>query len=240
MVTRATRRALVVILSIGLLIAATAGGAAAAITPFPQDFSFDERGVRADAYWQSCEEPDSEGVTRCVSISASVFDGRQHNRDPEFGSVNGAFSFLCVFRSEEAYMENGDISEQVSEGGCVVDPEIVVDGLEVLEVSASLDLVEEVCVIVDPETGETMCEPGPSRTVSVDLTITGTGEIISDRWVANGTSVVDGVRCHSLSAMSGTGRDASASIQVGADDPGASEYAFMTDGRTRMSQRCAG
>ena len=42
MVTRAARRALVLILSIGLL-AATVGGAAAAITPFPQDFSFDER-----------------------------------------------------------------------------------------------------------------------------------------------------------------------------------------------------
>ena len=239
MVTRAARRALALILSIGLL-AATVGGAAAAITPFPQDFSFDERGVRADAYWQTCEEPDTEGVTRCVTLNASVFDGRQHNRDAEFGNVNGAFSFLCVFRAEEAFTEDGYISEQRSEGGCVVDPEIVVDGLESLEVSASLDLVEEVCVIVDPETGETMCEPGPSRTVSVDLTFTGTGEILSDRWVASGTSVIDGVRCHFLSAISGIGRDASASIQVGDEDPGASEYAFMTDGRTRMSQRCAG
>jgi hypothetical protein len=238
MVTRAARRALVLMLSIGLL-AATAGGAAAAVTPFPQDFSFDERGVRADAYWQSCEESDTAGVTRCVQVSASVFDGRQHNHEPEFGNVNGSFSYLCVFRSEEAYAEDGLITEQVIESGCAFDPEIVVDDLEVLEVSSSLELVEEVCAIVDPETGETVCEPGPSRTVSVDLTVAGTGEILTDRWVSNGTSVIDGVRCHSRTAVAGIGRDATASIQVGDEDPGASQYAFMTEGRTRMAQRCA-
>ena len=239
MVTRAARRAVALLLSIGL-VAATAGAAAAAVTPFPQDFSFDERGVRADAFWQSCQEPDTEGVTRCVSLNASVFDGRQHNRDPEFGNVNGSFSFLCVFRSVEAFRGDGQLTEQSSESGCVLDPEIAVEGLDVLEVSSSLDLVENVCVIVDPEAGETVCEPGSSRTDSVDLIITGTGEIVSDRWVANGTSVIDGVRCHSVSAMSGIGRDASASIRVGDEDPGASVFAFMADGRTRMSQRCAG
>lgn len=239
MVTRATRRALAFTLSIGLLVV-SAGGAAAAVTPFPQDFSFDERGVRADAYWQSCEEPDTEGVTRCVTVNASVFDGRQHNRDPEFGSVNGSFALLCVFRSEEAWAEDGQLIDPVYEGGCAIDPEIAVDGLESLDVSASLDLVQEVCLVVDPETGETVCEPGPSRSVAVDLAITGTGEILSDRWVSNSTSVIDGVRCHSFSAISGIGRDATASILIGDEDPGASEYAFMADGRTRMSQRCAG
>lgn len=239
MVTRATRRALALILSIGLL-AATAGGAAAAVTPFPQDFSFDERGVRADAYWQSCEEPDSDGVTRCVTINASVFDGRQHNRDPQFGNVNDSLSILCVFRSEEAWTEDGQLIDPIYEGGCVFHPDMAVDGLESLEVSASVDLVQEVCVIVDPETGETVCEPGPSRTVHVDLAITGTGEISSDRWVSNSTSVIDGVRCHSFSAISGIGRDATASVRVGDEDPGAAEYAFIADGRTRMSQRCAG
>ena len=238
MVTRAVRRAVALMLSIGLL-AATAGGAAAATAPFPQDFSFDERGVRADAYWQSCEEPDTEGVTRCVQVSASVFDGRQHNHEPEFGNANGSISYLCVFRSEEAFTEDGIITEQVIESGCAFDPEILVDDLEILQVASSLELVEEVCAIVDPETGETVCEPGPSRTVSVDLTITGTGEILSDRWVSNGTSVIDGVRCHSRTAVAGIGRDASASIQVGDEDPGVSQYAFMTEGRTRMAQRCA-
>jgi hypothetical protein len=237
MVTRAARRAVVLMLSIGLL-AATAGGAAAATTPHPQDFSFDERGVRAEAYWQSCEEPDAEGVTRCVLYSASVFAGRQHNHEPEFGSVNDAFSYLCVFRSEEAYAEDGLITEQVVESGCAFDPEIVVADLDVLDVTSSLDLVEEVCAIVDPETGETFCEPGPSRTANVDFTVTGTGQIVSSRWASNGTSVIDGVRCHSRSAVAGIGRDATASIQVGGEDPGEAQYAFMTDGRTRMAQRC--
>jgi hypothetical protein len=238
MVTRAARRAVILMLSIGLL-AATAGGAAAATTPFPQDFSFDERGVRADAFWQSCDEPDTEGVTRCVVYNASVFAGRQHNSEPEFGNVNDSLSYLCVYRSEEAFTEDGLITGQIIESGCALDPEIVVDGLEVIDVTASLEMVEEVCVIVDPETGETVCEPGPSRTVSVDLTVTGSGEIVSDRWVSNGTSEIDGVRCHTRSAVSGIGRDASASIQVGDEDPGASQYAFMTEGRTRMAQRCA-
>jgi len=240
MVTRAAGRPLAFLLSIALL-AVTAGAAAGATTPFPQDFSFDERGVRADAYWQTCEEPDTEGVTRCVTISASLFDGRQHNRDPEFGHVNNAFSYLCVHRMEDAYAEDfGPVGEPISEGGCLLHPDITVDGLDLVEVSTNLDLVQEVCVVVDPETGETICEPGASRTVSVDLTLTGTGELVTDRWVSNGTSIVDGVRCHMRSASAGTGRDASASIQVGEEDPGASQFAFLSDGRTRMAQRCAG
>jgi hypothetical protein len=240
MVTRAASRPLAFLLSIALL-AVTAGAAAAATTPFPQDFSFDERGVRADAYWQTCEEPDSEGVTHCVTVSASLFDGRQHNRDPEFGHVNDAFSYLCVFRQEEAFAEEvGLVDQPISEGGCVTQPDITVDGLDLVEASGTLDLVQWICVIVDPDTGETICEPGPSRTVSVDLTITGTGDLLTDRWVSNGTSIVDGVRCHMRSASAGTGRDAVASIQFGDEDPGASQYAFLVDGRTRMAQRCAG
>jgi hypothetical protein len=239
MVTRAAGRTLAFLLSFALL-AATAGAAAAAITPFPQDFSFDERGVRADAYWQTCEKPDSEGVTHCVTINASLFDGRQHNRDPQFGHVNDAFSYLCVHRTEDAYAEAvGPVGEPINEGGCVMQPDITVDGLDRVEVSTTLDLVQEVCVIVDPETGETICEPGASRTVSVDLTFIGTGELLTDRWVSNGTSIVDGVRCHMRTASAGTGRDAIASILVGEEDPGASQFAFLADGRTRMAQRCA-
>ena len=240
MVTRAAGRTLAFLLSIALL-AVTAGAAAAATTPFPQDFSFDERGVRADAYWQTCEEPDTDGVTRCVTINASLFDGRQHNRDPEFGHVNDAFSYLCVQRTEEAYVEDvAPVGEPISEGACLLHPDITVDGLDLVEVSATLDLVQEVCVIVDPETGETICEPGPTRTVSVDLTITGTGELLTDRWVSNGTSTFDGVRCHHRSASAGVGRDGVASIQIGDEDPGASQYAFLVDGRSRMAQRCTG
>ncbi|MDQ2675006.1 MAG: hypothetical protein M3Y40_10170 [Chloroflexota bacterium] len=240
MSTRSTRRTVAAMLSLTLL-AAMAGGAAAATTPFPQDFSFDERGLRAEAYWQNCQQPDTEGITRCVSMSASVFDGRQHSRDPEFGHVNDAFAYLCVFRSEEAFdADGGAIAEPRSEGGCILEPDIVADGLDSLDVSASLELIEEVCVIIDPGTGETVCEPGSARTVEVNLSITGTGEVLTDRWLSRGTSIVDGVRCQFLSASSGTGRDAEASILVGAEDPGGSQFAFLADGRTRMSQRCAG
>jgi hypothetical protein len=240
MSTRAARRTVTAVLSL-VLLAATAGGAAAATTPFPQDFSFDERGLRAEAHWQSCQEPDSDGVVRCVSISASVFDGRQHNRDPEFGHVNDAFSYLCVFRAEESLSAEGwSVGDPSFEGGCVIDPEIVADGLDTLDVSASVELIEEVCVIVDPETGETVCEPGAARTVDVELSMIGTGESRNDRWLAKGTSIVDGIRCQFLSATSGTGRDAEATILIGDEDPGPSQFGFMTNGRTRMSQRCAG
>lgn len=239
MFTRALRRASALLMAIALL-AVTVGVSAAATTPFPQNFSFDERGLSASASWETCSEPDTEGVTRCESVNAVVFDGRQHNRDPEFGHVNASFSYLCVSRYEESFTEEGPVAPPTNEGGCVIDPAIVADALDSLEVSATLDLVEEVCVIIDPETGETICEPGVARTVSVDLAFTGIGATVSDRWRTTSTFVVDGVRCHSISAISGTGRDATASMELDGEDLGPSAYAFMTDGRMRYAQRCNG
>jgi hypothetical protein len=236
---RALGRAAAIVAAIALL-SVTVGVTAAATTPFPQDFSFDERGLSASAHWHACTEADAEGVTRCESVDAVVFDGRQHNRDPEFGNVNSAFSYLCVSRYEESLTDEGPVAPPTSEGGCVIDPAISADGLDSLDVSATLDLVEEVCVIVDPETGETICEPGAVRTVSVDLAFTGIGETTFDRWRSNGTFVVDGVRCHTMSAMSGTGRDATASIVLDGEDLGPSDYAFMSEGRMRYAQRCTG
>jgi hypothetical protein len=239
MFNRALRRALAFLAAIALL-SITVGASAAATTPFPQDFSFDEWGLSANGFWQTCAEPDTDGVTRCVSVDAVVFDGRQHNRDPEFGHVNASFSYLCVSRYEESFTDEGPVAPSTSEGGCVIDPEIVADGLDLVEVSASLELIEEVCVIIDPETGETICEPGSARDVSVALAFTGIGEISSDRWRSTSTFVVDGVRCHSISAMSGSGRDATASIALDGEDLGPSAYAFMSDGRMRYAQRCTG
>ena len=239
MFTRATRRTTAALAAICML-AMTAGASAAATTPTPQDYFFDERGLTAHASWQSCQEPDPSGVTHCVSINVFAFDGRQHNRDAELGHANTAFSYLCVTRFEEAFTADGWAEAPFSEGGCVDDPDMVVDDLDLVEISAALDLVEERCVVVDPETGETICEPGSTRTVDVDLVFTGVGEVMSDRWTSTGTTVVDGVRCHTRFASAGTGREALATIQIGEEDPGPSAFAFMVDGRTRSAQNCAG
>jgi hypothetical protein len=239
MFTRAPRRASAFVAAI-VLLSISAGASAAATAPTPQDYSFDERGLTAYASWQSCDEPDAEGVTRCTSVDVFAFDGRQRNSDADFGKTNASFSYLCLTRHEEAFSEEGYVEEPFVEGGCVDDPDIEADDLDTVEVSAMVELAQESCIVIDPETGETICEPGPTRTVSVDIAFTGIGEITRDRWLSTGTFVIDGVRCHSLSATAGSGRDASATIQLDGEDHGPSQYAFLTDGRNRYAQRCAG
>lgn len=240
MFTRAPR-SVAALLAALVLLSMTVGMASAATGPVPQDFSFDERGITAHASWLSCTEPDEDGLVRCVSTSAQLFDGRQRNRDPEFGYANSAFSYLCLIRYEDIIDEEGfPVGPPREEGGCVDAPEIVVaDGLEQLDLSTSLELVEQQCV-VDPETWETICEPVGSRMVAVDLEFTGVGDVIADRWRSSGTAIVDGVRCHMSSSSRGEGRDAEAVLSLDGESIGLSEFAFITDGRTRMAQHCSG
>ena len=222
------------------LLTMTMATASAATGPVPEDYTFEERGINAHASWQSCSEPDGTGQVRCAYTNVQVFDGRQHNSDPEFGNANEAFSYLCLVRYEDVLDADGNpVGPPREEGGCVNAPEIlVVDDLEHLAVSTSLELVEWACES-DPETGEGSCEPVGTRTVALDIELTGVGDALPDRWRSSGTILVDDQRCHFSSSSRGVGRDAVATMSIDGSSSGPSEFAFMTEGRTRSTQRCA-
>ena len=90
-------RAATAALAAALMLSVFAGAALAAVGGPPnEDFSFAERGLTAQAYWESCDEPDAAGVTRCESTQLYVFDGRQRSNDA-FGHANSALTYLCVY-----------------------------------------------------------------------------------------------------------------------------------------------
>ena len=234
---RATRHAAAVLAAL-VLVSLTIGTTAAATGPVPDDFSFDERGVTAQAYWQQCTPAGADSTLRCVMTDVFVFDGRQRSRDSELGNANGALSYVCLNRHVEVLSDEGPIEPPTNEGGCAIDPQIAMDDLDSLLVSGAVDLFAETCV-EDPETYEVTCEYEPSRTVSVEVAFTGVGAVLEDRWHSSSTSIIDGVRCHSLSSSRGAGRDAVATIAIDGESSGPSEFAFIVDGRTRTIQRCS-
>ncbi len=93
-------RAATALLAAVLMLSAFAGAALAAVGGPPnEDFSFAERGLTAQAYWESCDEPDAAGVTRCESTQLYIFDGRQRSNDA-FGHANSALTYLCVYHQD--------------------------------------------------------------------------------------------------------------------------------------------
>lgn len=233
-------RAATAVLAAALMLSAFAGAALAAVSEPPnEDFSFAERGLTAQAYWESCDEPDAAGVTRCESTQLYIFDGRQRSND-EFGHANSALGYLCVYHQTVAIDQDGyPVEPSLVEQGCSNDPQLaVVDTLESVTAAVpSLELEVATCTF-DPETGEGSCEPGETRSVSVGAEFTGIGDIASQRWNSKSRSVYEGVRCSYSSSGSGVSRDATASATI--DDVAfGPTYAQLSDGKTRFAQNCS-
>jgi hypothetical protein len=238
-VTSHSTRLAAALLTAVMMLSLYATSALAAVSAPPSgDISFAERGITAQAYSESCDEADSAGVTRCESVQAYVFDGRQSSND-EFGHANASLSYLCVYRQQVAFGEDGvPVEPPLIEQGCSDDAQLaVVDVLESLTaVAPSLGLTEAICTY-DPETGEESCEVGDTRSVAVEAVFTGTGELIGQRWSSRTRSLVDGLRCTFSSSGSGIGREAVASLTI---DGTTHELAFgqLSDGKTRFAQHC--
>jgi len=233
-----TRLAAALLTAVMMLSLFAASALAAVSAPPSGDISFAERGITAQAYSESCDEPDSAGVTRCESVQAYVFDGRQSSND-EFGHAHASLTYLCVYRQQIAFGEDGvPVEPPLIEQGCTDDPQlIVVDVLESLAAEApALELAETICTY-DPETGEESCELGDTRSVSVEVVFTGTGDLASQRWSSRTRSLVDGLRCTFASSGSGISREAAASLTI---DGTTHELGFgqLSDGKTRFAQHC--
>jgi len=239
-VTSHLTRAATALLAAALMLSAFAGVALGAVGGPPnEDFSFAERGLTAQAYWESCDEPDAAGVTRCESTQLYIFDGRQRSNDA-FGHANSALTYLCVYHQTVAIDQDGyPVGPSLVEQGCSDDPLLaVVDTLESVSAAVpSLDVEAATCTY-DPETGEGSCEPGETRSVSVEAEFTGIGDIVSQRWHSNGRSTYDGVRCSYSSSGSGVTREASASATIDGAEFGPT-YAQLSDGKTRFAQHCS-
>ena len=216
-----------------------AGATLAAVGGPPnEDFSFAERGLTAQAYWESCAEPDTSGLAQCESTQVYVFDGRQRSND-DLGRVNTALTYLCVYHQQVAIGEDGyPVGPSLVEQGCVDDPQLaVVDTLEsVAAAASSLELSQATCTY-DPETGEGSCEEGGTRSVAVAVEFTGTGDVFAQRWSSRGQSVFEGVRCTYSTSGNGISREAVATMTLDgtALDP---TFAQLSDGKTRFAQRC--
>ena len=97
--------------------------------------------------WDSCEGPDSAGVTRCESTQLYIFDGRQRS-DDSFGHANSGLTYLCVYHHAVAIGEDWVLVEPaIIEQGCADDPQLtVVDTLESVAAAApALELTETSC-----------------------------------------------------------------------------------------------
>ncbi len=222
-----------------MMLTVLAGTTLAATQPSGENFSFAERGITAQASWEACEDPDSQGVTRCAGTQVFVFDGRQRNTDA-LGRHNGALTYLCVFRYDVAFDEQGaPVGDPIEEQGCKDDPELtVVRTLErVTAATTELVLTRWICAH-DPETGEASCEEGSSRTVSVQATFDGIGDIASERWTSASHSDEDGVRCRYSSSGSGIRRISTAETTIDGRALGPSTDALLSDGKTRFTQKC--
>ncbi|HYI65962.1 MAG TPA: hypothetical protein VEW95_03475 [Candidatus Limnocylindrales bacterium] len=232
-------RSATALLAAATMLSLFAGAALAAVGGPPnENFSFAERGLTAQAYWESCAEPDASGVAQCESTQVYVFDGRQRSND-DLGRVNAALTYLCVYHQQVAIGEDGyPVGPSLIEQGCVDDPQLtVVDTLESVTAAAPvLELSQAVCTY-DPETGEGSCEEGGTRSVAVEAEFTGTGDVFAQRWSSRDQSVVEGVRCTYATSGSGISREASASLALdgAALDP---TFAQLSDGKTRFAQHC--
>ena len=239
MISHLTRTATALLAAMTML-SLFAGTALAAVGgPSSEDFSFAERGLTAQAYWESCDEPDAAGISRCESTQIYVFDGRQRSNDDQ-GHINGALSYLCVYRQQADLGEDGyPVGPSLVEQGCTDDPQItVVDPLASVTAAASgLELAAAICTF-DPKTGEPSCVEGETRSVEVGAVFTGTGDVSAQRWTSKGQSVFEGVRCTYSSSGSGISREASASMTL---DGVALEPTFgqLSDGKTRFAQHCS-
>jgi hypothetical protein len=239
-VTRHLSRTATALLSAVMALALFTGATLGAVeAPPSDDFSFAERGLTAQASWETCGEPDGAGIIRCEATQLYVFDGRQRSND-EFGHTNASLTYLCVYHVQVALGEDGGFVEPpVTEQGCSDDPHLaVVDTLEsITAVVPALQLTEAICTY-DPETGEESCEAGSTRSVAVEAVVTGIGDAFADRWSSKTRSEFDGIRCTFASSGSGISREATATMTIdGATlDP---TFAQLHDGKTRFSQRCS-
>jgi hypothetical protein len=239
-VTSHLTRTATALLAAATMLSLFAGSALAAVGGPPnEDFSFAERGLTAQAYWESCDEPDAAGVTRCESTQLYIFDGRQRSID-EFGHANSGLTYLCVYHQTVALDQDGvPVEPSLVEQGCSDDPQLtVVDPLEsIIATVPALELTAATCTY-DPETGEGSCEPGETRSVAVGAEFTGIGDVTAQRWNSKGRSVYEGVRCTYSSSGSGVTRDASASATIDGAAFGPT-YAQLSDGKTRFAQHCS-
>ncbi len=238
MSTHFTRPAAALLIAV-MLLTVFAGATLGATGPSGDSFTFAERGVTAEAVWESCDGPDIDGVTHCSATQVFVFDGRQRNNDI-FGRHNGALTYLCVYRSEVAFDEDGSpIGEPLEEQGCIDDPELAVSrNLEsVTAAAAALVLTRTICTY-DPDTGEPWCEEGSSRTVDIEATFTGIGDVVSDRWSSRSWSAWDGARCMYSSSGSGISREATASMAIDGSPIDSFAYARLSEGKMRLTQKC--
>lgn len=238
MTSHLTRTAMAIIAA-AMTLSLFAGATLAAVGGPPnEDFSFAERGLAAQAYWESCTEPDADGITRCESTQLYIFDGRQRSND-DFGRANSALTYLCVYRQAVAIDDDGaPVDPGLVEQGCIDDPQLaVVDTLESVTATVpALVLTEELCTY-DPETGEVSCEPGATRSVAVAAEFSGNGDVFEQRWTSKGRSLFEGVRCTFTSSGSGVSREASASATIDGTVL-AETYAQLSDGKTRFAQHC--
>ena len=233
-------RAATALLATATMLSLFAGSALAAVGGPPnEDFSFAERGLTAQAYWESCDEPDAAGVARCETTQAYVFDGRQRSNDA-FGHANSALTYLCVYHQAVAFDEDWvPVEPALVEQGCSDEPQLtVVDTLESVTAAVpALELTTMVCTY-DPETGEEVCEPGATRSVAVEALFTGTGDLASSRWMTKDRSLFDGYRCSFLSSGSGVSRDGTGSMTFDGNALGET-FAYLSDGKTRFAQHCS-
>jgi hypothetical protein len=239
-VTSHLTRAATALLAAVLMLSPFAGAALAAVGGPPnEDISFAERGLTAQAYWESCDEPDAAGVTRCESTQLYVFDGRQRSNDA-FGHANSALTYLCVYHQVVALDEEWvPVEPPLVEQGCNDEPQLtVVDTLESVTAAVpALELTALLCTY-DPDTGEEECSPGQTRSVAVEALFTGTGDLVASRWMSKDRSVFDGYRCSFLSSGSGVSREGTASMTF--DGTALTEtFAQLSDGKTRFAQHCS-
>jgi hypothetical protein len=238
-VTSHLTRAATALLAAVTMLSLLAGATLAAVGgPPSEDFSFAERGLTAQAYWESCEAPDASGVSQCESTQLYVFDGRQRSHD-DLGRVNAALTYLCVYHQLVAFGEDGmPVGPALIEQGCADDPQLTVVGtLESVAAATDLELTEAICTF-DPETGEPWCVDGATRSVAVVASFTGIGDVLAQRSTSKGRSVIDGLRCTYSSSNSGVIREASASMTL---DGTALDVTFarLSDGKVRFAQHCS-
>ena len=233
-------RAATALLAAVTMLSLFAGATLAAVDgPPSEDFSFAERGLTAQAYWESCEVPDASGVSQCESTQLYIFDGRQRSND-DLGRVNTALTYLCVYHQQVAIGEDGyPVGPSLVEQGCADDPQLtVVDTLASVTAAAPVVELNQATCTYDPETGEGSCVEGGTRSVAVEAEFTGTGEVSAQRWSSRGQSVIEGVRCTYSSSGSGVSREASASMTIDGTgfDP---TLAQLSNGKTRFAQHCS-
>lgn len=234
--SRTASALLAAVMALALFTGATLGAVEA---PPTEDFSFAERGLTAQASWETCSEPDGAGVIRCEATQLYVFDGRQRSND-DLGHVNASLTYLCVYHVQVALGEDGGLIEPpVTEQGCSDDSQLtVVDTLaSVTAVVPALELTEAICTY-DPETGEESCEAGSTRSVAVEAEVVGIGDAFASRWSSKTRSEFDGSRCTFASSGSGISREATATMTIDGTtlDP---TFAQLSDGKTRFTQRCS-